>query len=187
MRQTLTRPGVILLCGIGVSALALPADAAIMTPGDTCAAATFEMGILPFSDIDTTTGRDDTNTYPGPCADASNGLIGSAIGADLYYRIRPSGSCTLQVSMNPVGPENLGLYIASDCAPLSAANCITMDDNGLGGVTEIVTFAATAGTDYFILVDGVSGAEGQYSLAVSSASGDCGSLLPVELQSFAIE
>jgi len=174
MRQNFTRRALVLLCG-----LILSASAPLMaTPGDTCAAATFELGLLPFSDIDTTAGRDDTNSYSGPCADLSTGTPGSsAVGADLYYRIRPSGSCTLQVSVNPTGPENLGLYIASDCAPLSAANCITMDDNGGGGVTEIVTFAATAGTDYYILMDGNSSDEGTISMAVSSASGNCGSLV----------
>jgi hypothetical protein len=173
MRQGLTRQAFILLCALGASA-AVPIMA---TPGDTCSAATFELGVLPFGNINTTAGRDDTNSYAGPCADASTGVVGSAVGADLYYRIRPSGSCTLQVTMNPTGPENLGLYVASDCAPLSAANCITMDDNGGDGVTEIVTFAATAGTDYYILVDGNSADEGQTSMTVSSASGNCVSLV----------
>jgi hypothetical protein len=145
----------------------------VAAPGDTCAAATFELGILPFSDIDTTAGRDDTNSYPGACADASTGAPGSsAVGADLYYRIRPAFSCQLQVSVNPTGTENLGLYIASDCAPLSIVNCITMDDNGGDGVTEIVTFSATGGTDYYILVDGNNSDEGTISMAVSSASGN---------------
>lgn len=174
MRQHLARQSLIVLLALAVSA---PAPT-VATPADTCAAATFELGLLPFSDIDTTVARDDTNTYAGPCADASTGTPGSsAVGADLYYRIRPSASCTLQVSMNPTGSENLGLYIASDCAPLSVANCITMDDNGAGGTTEVVQFAATAGTDYYILVDGNSSAEGTFSMAISSASGNCGSLV----------
>lgn len=174
MRQSLTRHAFILLCALGVIA---PAPI-VATPGDTCAAATHELGLLPHSDIDTTAGRADDNSYPGSCADASTGTPGnSAVGADLYYRIRTSASCTLQVSVNPTGLENLGLYIASDCAPLSATNCITMDDDGAGGVTEIVNFAATAGTDYYILIDGNSGDEGTTSMAISSSSGDCGSLV----------
>lgn len=173
MRQSLTRHAFILLCGISVS---VPAPI-LATPGDTCGAATFELGLLPFGNINTTVGRDDTNSYAGPCADASTGVVGSAVGADLYYRIRPALSCTLQVTMNPTGPENLGLYVASDCAPLSAANCITMDDNGGDGVTEVVTFAATAGTDYYILVDGNGADEGQTSMTVSSAAGNCVSLV----------
>ncbi|MEO8503969.1 MAG: hypothetical protein ABI609_08745 [Acidobacteriota bacterium] len=174
MRQTLRV--FMLLCAIG-ALVPVPTQA---TPGDTCAAATFELGLLPISDIDTTIGRNDTNSHGGPCADGSTGVAGSAVGADLYYRIRPSASCTLQVTMNPVGTtpvKNLGLYIASDCAPLTASNCIAMDDNGGGGVTEVVTFAATAGTDYYILVDGTSADEDAFSMTVSSAVGDCGSLV----------
>jgi len=47
-----------------------------------------------------------------------------------------------------------------------------MDDNGGDGVTEIVTFSATGGTDYYILVDGNNSDEGTISMAVSSASGN---------------
>jgi hypothetical protein len=173
MRQGLTRLGSFLLFGLSVTASPI-----VATPGDTCAAATFELGLLPFSDIDTTAGRDDTNSYPGACADASTGAPGSsAEGADVYYRIRPFASCLLQVSVNPTGTENLGLYIASDCAPLSAANCITMDDDGGDGVTEVVLFSATAGTDYYILIDGNDFDEGTYSMAVSSASLNCSQLI----------
>lgn len=176
MRPSFTRPAFILLCAIGAGA---PAPL-MATLGDTCAAATFELGSLPEGRIDTTEGRDDTNSYGGPCADGSDGVAGSGTGADVYYRIRPSGSCTLRVSMNPVGTsplKNLGLYIASNCAPLSAVNCITMDDNGGGGVTEIVEFPATAGTDYYILVDGTDSDEDIFSMVISSATGDCGSLV----------
>jgi hypothetical protein len=132
-----------------------------LTPGDTCAAATHEVGTLPFNDADTTVGLTDDTTYGAACG-GFNGSSG--VGPDIAYRIRTDINCGLTVNMDPAAAD-LALWVVTNCAD-PVGGCIGGDDSGGNGTLESVSFAATAGTDYFIVVDGFGGASDAFTLNI---------------------
>jgi hypothetical protein len=67
------------------------------------------------------------------------------------------------------------LYIRTSCLdpnPPSEVGC-NNDTCGLNGRASRITMMVTAGTPYFIFVDGVSGAAGHYTLTVTPPAGTC--------------
>lgn len=181
-------------------------------PGDTCAAATHEIGALPYGPIaDTTVGATDnfdlppdvvdptctaavTCTGAGPAGSLPRGAIytGTGTGPDRGWRIRTSAACTLSITMDPVAADLALITYLSTCSN-SLTDCACVADTGVGGQAETVSLNAVGGTtDYFVLVDGYSaggtppGPSDAYTLALSVTSGTC-SLVPVELEGFSIE
>ena len=185
------------------------AGSAILTPGDTCAAATPEVSTLPFGPAaDTTVGATDdfdlpadvtnptctaagTCTGAGPAGSLPAGAIytGTGTGPDRAYRIITSANCTLTVTMDPTSTQDLALIVYQSTCSSSLADCLCVDDTGVGGVAESVALSAVAGVTYFLLTDGYStgatppGPSGPYTMSVAGAG--C-TLVPVELLDFEI-
>ena len=185
------------------------AGAAILTPGDTCAAATPEVSTLPFGpSADTTVGATDdfdlpadttnptcaaagTCTGAGPAGSLPGGAIytGTGTGPDRAYRIITSANCALTVNMDPTGAQDLALIVYQSTCSNALADCLCVDDTGVGGVAESVTLSAVAGVTYFLVTDGYStgatppGPSGPYTMGVTGTG--C-TLVPVELLDFEI-
>jgi uncharacterized repeat protein (TIGR01451 family) len=180
------------------------------SPGDICTAATYETGSLPYGPIaDTTVGAADNFDLNGPSQDASaptciaaptctggvasssgpRGAIftGTGTGPDRAWKIRTNTNCTLTITMDPTGGEDLGLIVYQPTCSSLLSDCACVDDTGAGGVAESVTLDAVAGTDYFIVVDGYSlgaippGPSGPYTLQVTGAGCNLVSPPPADL------
>ena len=172
---------------------------------DACPTATNEVSTLPFGSSDTTVGQvddydlpadttDPTCTAPvtctgaGPVGSLPRGAIytGTGTGPDRAYRIQTSANCDLTITMDPTGPEDLGLILYAGTCSSSLADCACVDDTGVGGVAESVQLSAVAGTDYFVVIDGYSagatpGPSGPFTLQIAGTG--C-NLVPVELLEF---
>jgi len=144
------------------------------TPSDTCPAATYEIGTLPFGPVsDTTVGMTDDYDLPDavgspsctastPCTGAGGasprGAIytGTGVGPDRAYRIRTDADCDLTIGMDPTASDDLALMVYQATCSDSLSDCVCVDDTGVGGTAESVLLNAVAATDYFVLVDGYS-------------------------------
>lgn len=185
------------------------ANVGVLTPGDTCGAATYEISTLPFNPAgDTTVGMTDdydlppdvadptctasaTCTGTGPAGSLPRGAIytGTGTGPDKAYRIRTSANCTLTITMDATSTQDLALIVYQGLCSSSLADCACVSDTGVGGGVETVSLNAVAGTDYFIVVDGYAtggtppGPSGPFTVSVTGTG--C-TLLPVELQKFSV-
>lgn len=181
------------------------------TPGDTCAAATYELGTLPYPPApanDTTVGATDnfklpadltaptctassTCTGAGPAGSLPRGAIytGTGTGPDRGWKIRVDAACNLNITMDPA-TQDLGLIVYQSTCSNLLSDCVCVDDTGIDGVAESVTLNAVPGLDYFVLVDGYSsggtppGPSDAYTLQITGSG--C-NLVPVELTGFSIE
>jgi hypothetical protein len=79
-------------------------------------------------------------------------------------------TCTLAVSMDPTGSDDLALYVERNGCFDVAGNCAIVDDAGGGGVQEDVEFQAAVGMYYYVIVDGYNGASGPYDLTISEVT-----------------
>ena len=180
-----------------------------LTPGDTCTAATPEVGPLPYSPAaDTTVGQTDnfdlpaddeapTCTAPSTCTGAGptgacpRGAIytGTGTGPDRAYSLTTSANCNLTITMDPTATQDLALILYQSTCSSSLADCVCVDDTNLGGEAESVALSASAGVNYFAVIDGYSsgatppGPSGPFTLAVTGRG--C-TLVPVELLDFTI-
>ena len=166
------------------------------TPGDTCLVATNEVSALPFNPpADTTVGQvddfkipaDTTNptcsapttcTGAGPAGSLPRGAIytGTGVGPDRAYKIRTNVACTLNITMDPTGAEDMALVTYQTQCSNNPADCACVDDTGVGGVAESVSLTTVAGTDYFIVADGYSsggtppGPSGPFTISVTETT-----------------
>ena len=155
---------------------------AVRTPGDTCAAATLEVSALPFNDANTTVGQTDDFTYGSACGGFN---ASSGVGPDIAYRVQTDVDCDVTVTMDPAA-NDLAVWVVTDCAdPVGA--CVGGDDSGGSGTPETVSFSATAGTDYFVVVDGFGGASDAFTLNITETTVNGCQLVPVELQGFQVD
>lgn len=184
------------------------ANPVVRAPNDDCAAATPEISALPFNTSGTTVGLADNYDLPadttaptctaavtctgaGPAGSLPQGAIytGTGTAPDIGFSIETDANCTLSISMDPTGAEDLSLVTYLGTCSSSLADCACVDDTGAGGVAESITLDAVAGEQYFVVVDGYStggtppGPSGAFDLSITGAG--C-SLVPVELQSFEI-
>lgn len=160
------------------------------TPGDTCVAATGETTLGPFND--TTVGAADnfdlppdttaptctaasTCTGAGPAGSLPRGGVytGTGTGPDRAFKIRSSTACTMTITMDPTGAEDMALIAYQTTCSSSLADCACVDDTGVGGVAESVVLDMAANTDYFVVADGYStggtppGPAGAYTMTFS--------------------
>lgn len=152
------------------------------TPGDTCGSATLEVSALPFNDASTTVGQTDDYTWGAACG-GFNGSSG--VGPDTAYVVRTDVACDVTVTMDPTA-NDLALWVVTNCAD-PVGGCVGGDDSGGNGTAEQVSFSATGGTDYFIVVDGFGGASDSFTMNVAETSQTGCALVPVKLQGFTIE
>jgi hypothetical protein len=175
-------------------------------PADTCTAATFELGSLPYAPAaDTTVGAVDNFDLPAdttaPTCAASSACTGAPTGQgniyagtgtapDRAYRIQTDANCSLTITADPTTSWDLSLIVYQTTCSSSLADCNCVDDTGVAGDAESVTLSAIAGTNYFVVIDGYSagstppGPSGPYNLSITGSG--C-NLVPVELQSFDVE
>jgi hypothetical protein len=184
-------------------------DGAALTPGDTCTAATPEIGTLPYNPAaDTTVGQTDnfdlpadttnptctassTCTGAGPAGSLPRGAIytGTGTAPDRAYSLTTDANCNLTINMDPTGAQDLALIVYQTACSSLLSDCVCVDDTGVGGVAESVLLSAVAATNYFAVVDGYStgatppGPSGPFTLAVTGTG--C-TLVPVELIDFSI-
>lgn len=188
-----------------------PGRAAGRTPGDTCSAATYELGALPYPPApanDTTVGAADNFDLPpdtvaptctastsctgaGPAGSLPRGAIytGTGTAPDRAWRIRTDANCNLTINMDPAAQDLALIVYQATCSNL-LSDCVCVDDTGVAGAAESVLLNAVSGTDYFVVVDGYStggtppGPSDAYTLQITGTG--C-NLVPVELQSIAID
>lgn len=150
------------------------------TPSDACGGATLEVSTLPFADAGDTTGL--ANDYD---IDSIGGACDTGFdsgGNDIAYVVQTDVTCDVTAAED--GSFDEVLYIVTDCGNL-AGSCVGSSD---GGSPETVSFTATAGTNYFVIVDGWSGSpSGTYTLDITEDTATGCQLVPVELQSFDID
>lgn len=181
------------------------------TPGDTCAAATYELGTLPYPPTpanDTTVGATDNFDLPadtvaptctastsctgaGPAGSLPRGAVytGTGTAPDRGWKIRVDAPCNLTINMQPAVLDLALIVYQSTCSNL-LSDCVCVDDSNIDGEAESVLLNAVTGNDYFILVDGYSsgavppGPSDAYTLQITGTG--C-NLVPVELQGFSVE
>lgn len=154
----------------GAEATLAPAALPIL-PVDACNAAAFRNDSLPVSSIDDTTGAtDDVNLdETGSCAGGGTQFFGTGTGPDHIYGVRVDKDCDLQIQLQATGNIDLALYLLTSCGDVSGS-CLDVNDTaGLGGLEEL-GLSATAGTDYFVIVDGNQGGAGPYELTISETT-----------------
>lgn len=182
----------------------------ILAPGDTCTAATPEISALPYNGAaDTTVGQvdnfdlpaDTTNptcavgascTGAGPAGSLPFGAIytGTGTAPDRAYRIQTDANCALTITATPTSAWDTSLIVYQANCSSALTDCACVDDTGVGGDAESVTLNAVAGTVYYAVIDGYSagatppGPSGGFNLSITGTG--C-SLVPVELQSFAVD
>lgn len=148
--------------------------------------------VNPFTISSTTVGATNNYDIATVCGTGQTLFGGTGASLDIAYGVVTDQNCSVTVNADPTGTSwDLALYVlaapGAACTQLPAladGQCITMDDNGGGDVTETVTFNATAGTQYFVIVDGFNTATGTYNLSITGTG--C-NLVPVGLQTFSVE
>lgn len=186
-----------------------PNPSVVRAPGDTCTAATPELGALTYNTTGSTVGLTDNYDLPADttnptCAAGTSctgggtagslpfGAIytGTGTGPDQAFAIRTDANCTLTLSMTPTGGQDLALFLFQNQCSSNLADCGCVDDAGTANQTESITLNAVAGTQYYMVVDGYSaqatppGPSGPFDISVAGTG--C-NLTPVQLQSFGID
>ena len=91
----------------------------------------------------------------------------TSTGPEDYYVFTPTTSGSVDIVLDITGSEDLELLLVgesgSDCDPAGAC----LGNSQTVGTPEIVTFSVTAGTTYYIIIDGWNGAAGAYTLSVT--------------------
>jgi len=158
---------------------------------DDCDGTTLNLGALPFSDSDDTSAFTDQIDLAasGPCDGGGNQFTGTGTGPEAVYRVRVDTECRLDVTLTPTAtaPGNdLALYILNGCTD-PARLCLAVQDAGGPGESETIVIDADNTLVYFVVVDGWAGDAGPYTLTVSEVGAAGCTLVPVEIQHFAVE
>jgi hypothetical protein len=95
---------------------------------------------------------------------------GNGGGHSIWYRWTAPTSGTVIISTDGSGLDTLlAVYTGTTLNNLSV---VASDDDAGEGVNSLVTFSATAGTTYWIAVDGFSGAIGNVALNINPSAND---------------
>jgi Cep192 domain 4/Fibronectin type III domain/HYDIN/CFA65/VesB-like, Ig-like domain len=127
---------------------------------DSCASpVVIEANRLPFSSSGTTFGA--TNDFnPGrPCLRSDQ----SATGPEVVYQFTSGSTEFYDIRVTPVGNYDVSVYVVTDCT--TPAGCSSADVGG-SGVAEQIQRTLTAGTTFFIFVDGVQGDAGDFTITL---------------------
>lgn len=168
----------------------------MLAGSDTCSGAS-QITAVPYVDNSTTVGTTDnydlpadttsptvtgcptcTGTGAGPAGSLPRGAVytGTGTGPDIAYRISyTTPNNTINVTMDPLGSEDLALIVYTNVCSNSLADAIVVDDTGSGGVAESVSITNMPAGAYHIVVDGYStggtppGPSGAFSLNVTGS------------------
>ena len=159
--------------------------------GDLCTAAA-PGPVNPFTVSSTTVGATNNYDIATTCGVAQTVFGGTGASLDVAYSVVTDQNCSVTVSADPTGTNwDLALYVlaapgaaCTQLPTLADPQCVTMDDDGASNTTETVTFNATAGTEYFVIVDGFNAATGTFDLTITGTG--C-NLVPVKLQSYSVD
>src|SRR5690606_26756506 len=135
--------------------------------GDTCANP-YVVGALPFSASSTTVGANhDYSHAAGSCLPETSGTGNGA--NDEVYAFTPTTSGKYVIKLTGSNFDS-SLYVTTDCANIDAS-CVAGDDDICENCTELVAIDATAGTTYYVIVDGwgSSATPGPYMLEIEPA------------------
>jgi hypothetical protein len=110
---------------------------------------------LPYTDTGTTIGLTD-DLQPSNC-----GFPGGA--PDAVYVYTPSVNQVITVSLCDATDYDSTVYVLAGACPGPEIAC---NDDNCGLQSQIDTLAVTAGTPYYIIIDGYSSSSGNYSLSV---------------------
>jgi hypothetical protein len=127
---------------------------------DNCAGASvIESNRLPFTGSGSTFGA--TNDFnPGaPCLRSNQ----SATGRDVVFQFTPGDTQNYDVTITPIGNFDVTVYIVTSCPGLGG--CSSADIGG-DGEAESLRRNLTAGTTYFIIVDGFQADAGDFTISL---------------------
>jgi hypothetical protein len=148
--------------------------------------------VNPFMVSSTTVGATNNYDIATNCGNGQTVFGGTGAALDVAFGVTTDANCTVTVTGDPTG-ANWDLAIFALQAPgaacttvptLADGQCVAMDDDGGGNITESMNWAATAGTEYFVIVDGFNTATGTFDLTITGTG--C-NLVPVELQKFSVD
>ncbi len=133
-------------------------------PGDTCSSA-IPISAVPFTDTgNTKTAINDYGYSMGACPPETGGW--GAKSSDLVYSLNPSVTGSYTITLTGF---NSTLYVVTDCSNVDST-CLAGDEScSAPTCAEKVTANLTAGTTYFIIVDGYdnsSNVSGAYTINV---------------------
>ena len=142
---------------------ALPIDAGTPGPVDTCAQA---------PDITAQASAGTGVTLTGSTIGYANNIQAttactgySTLGPDAIYQVTLAAGQRVTATATPNQTYDVSLMLVTPCQ--MTPTCLAGDDNGLSGVTESVTYTATAATTAYVVLDGYStNTVGTYSLVV---------------------
>ena len=127
---------------------------------DTCATPTvIDPARLPFVALGTTVGANNDLNPQTPCLRSNQ----SGRGPDVVYQFTSPDSQNYLVTVTPVGNYDVTVYVTTNCA--TTTGCTAGDVNG-GGGAETVRRNLTAGTTYFIIVDGFGTDAGDFNISL---------------------
>ena len=134
--------------------------------GDTCADP-FTVGALPFSTTGNTAGASNDYSYTaGSCPPETGGW--GAGSSDHAYAFEPAANGTYHITLSGFDSN---LYVVTDCSDVNGS-CVGGDEEVGGSATETLTLNLSAGTTYYIIVDGWNNSgntTGSYTLTVDLA------------------
>ena len=153
--------------GSGLSSCIPPVAACVRSTligaptNDTCATAT-AIALDPGSQVINGTTTAAVNDYAGSCG-------ASSTGEDVVYVVTPSASGKLTATLNPASGFDSVLYAYKDACGVGA-NIVACKDEAGSSTDEVISFNVTAGTPYWVVVDGYSGDDGVYALTLDLAA-----------------
>ena len=159
--------------------------------GDTCTPAS-PTPVNPFTVSSTTVGATNNYDIATVCGTGQTLFGGTGASLDVTFGVVTDQNCAVTVTADPTGTNwDLALYVlqapGAACIALPSLadpQCVTMDDDGGTNITETVTFNATAGTQYFVIIDGFNTATGTFDLTITGTG--C-NLVPVGLQHYSVD
>lgn len=127
---------------------------------DTCGTATvIDPSRLPFSTSGTTFAAANDLDPGQSCFTSSQ----STRGPDVVFQFTPGDTQVYDMTVTPAAHYDVSLYVTTDCATIAA--CSGSDVGGIGD-PENIRRNLTAGTTYFIVVDGFGGDAGDFSFSL---------------------
>jgi hypothetical protein len=155
----------------------------VLQGGETISTATL-IPSLPYSDIGTTVGYADD--YEGDCE------WGTSAAPDVVYKYTPAADAVLNISLcNDATDYDTKLFVFDTPTPVTGDEIACSDDMcstilfPADYVSEITGLAVTAGTTYYIVVDGYDVESGAYEITVEESADpippndDCSTATPV--------